>query len=268
MSDKISFMSANFVARQLGYNMTEGWMQGDTATNDYFEPLDTYAQRFEEILLDVRAMGFEAIDIWLAHLHWRWATDEHIMVARELLSHHGLKVVSLAGGFGTAREEFEAACKLAQALDIQVLGGMTPLLTQDRAFLLDRLNKYDVKLAVENHPEKTPEEMLAKLGADGEGRIGTTVDTGWYGVQGYDAVQAIEKLGQHILHIHLKDVLAPGSHETCRYGRGCVPVEVCVQALKDMGYSGYYSVEHEPAHYDPTEDCKVNLTMLRQWLEP
>ena len=28
----ISFMTANYVARQIGYNMTEGWMQGDNAT--------------------------------------------------------------------------------------------------------------------------------------------------------------------------------------------------------------------------------------------
>ena len=33
MSNHISFISANFVARQLNYHMTEGWMQGDKATN-------------------------------------------------------------------------------------------------------------------------------------------------------------------------------------------------------------------------------------------
>jgi L-ribulose-5-phosphate 3-epimerase len=266
MSNKISFMSANFVARQVDYNMTEGWAQGDKATNDYFEPIATFAPRFEEILLDVRAMGFEALDIWLAHLHWRWATEEHVAVARELLSRHGLKVASLAGGFGGTREEFEATCRLAQGLNTQILGGMTSLLAQDRAFVSDTLNTYDLKLAIENHPERTPEEMLTQIGDDGDGRIGTTVDTGWYGTHGYDAARAIERLGRRIFHVHLKDVLAPGGHETCRYGQGCVPIEACVQALKDMGYSGYYSVEHEPEHYDPTKDCKANLAMLRQWL--
>ena len=70
-----------------------------------------------------------------------------------------------------------------------------------------------------------------------------------------------------MIHVHLKDVLAPGAHESCRYGQGCVPVERCVCALMDMGYQGYYCVEHETMHFDPSDDCRANLVMLRQWLE-
>ena len=32
----ISFMTANYVAREIGYNMTKGWMEGDDATNAWF----------------------------------------------------------------------------------------------------------------------------------------------------------------------------------------------------------------------------------------
>ena len=39
----ISFMTANYVAREIGYNMTKGWMEGDDATNAFFAPIDTYA---------------------------------------------------------------------------------------------------------------------------------------------------------------------------------------------------------------------------------
>jgi L-ribulose-5-phosphate 3-epimerase len=267
MANNISFMSANYVARQLDYHMTKGWMQGDRATNAYFQPRESFAERFEEILRDVRAMGFEAIDVWVAHLNWRWAGDEHVALARDLLARYDLPVASLAGGYGETREEFEAACKLARAIDTPILGGATPLLYTDRDFVVATLEAYDLKLAIENHPEKTAQEMLDKIGDGGRGRIGTTVDTGWYGTHGYDAARAIEELGEHVLHVHLKDVLAPGGHETCRYGRGCVPIQGCVQVLKEMGYSGYYSVEHEPEDYDPMEDCTANLAMLRQWLE-
>ncbi|MBN1219432.1 MAG: sugar phosphate isomerase/epimerase [Anaerolineae bacterium] len=266
MLNRISFISANFVARQLNYHMTQGWRQGDKATNDYFRPLDTYAARFEEILRDVQTMGFAAIDIWLAHLHWSWATAEHIAVARDLLKRYNLVVPSLAGGFGRTRAEFVAACKLAQAMEVEILAGMTPLVEEDRAFVVDTLQQYGVKLALENHPEKTPEEMLAKIDDSGSGRIGTAVDTGWYGTQGYNAAEAIKKLDGHIFIVHLKDVLEPGGHHTCRYGQGCVPIETCVNALKEMGYRGYYGVEHEPEEYDPTEDCIANWKMLREWL--
>lgn len=264
----ISFMSANYVARPLGYHMTGGWGQGDKATNQYFQPLETFAQRFEEILVAVRAMGFTAIDVWQAHLNPDWATPEHVSIATDLLSKHHLEVTSFEGWFGRTRAEFEAAARLAVALDTRILGGSTPMLERERAFVVATLKKYDLRLGVENHPEKYPREMLARIGDGGEGRIGTTLDTGWYGTQGYNAAEAIAELAGHLFHVHLKDVLAQGSHESCRYGLGVVPIEGCVRALQQIGYGGAISVEHEPETYDPTEDCEADLRMLRGWLAP
>jgi L-ribulose-5-phosphate 3-epimerase len=263
----ISFMSANFVARQVGYHMTEGWGQGERATNACFRPLETFGQRFEELLTAVRAMGFDTIDIWTAHLNWAWATDRHIAIARELLDRHGLAVASLAGGFGASAEEFDAACRLAVALHTKVLGGGAPFYDTQRDSAIATLDRHDLKLGIENHPGvETPEQMLAKIGDGGHGRIGTAVDTGWYGTVGLDAAQAIEQLGKYVFHVHLKDVRAPGSHETCRYGQGIVPIQACVEALQQLGSQGAISVEHEPEDFDPTEDCKANLALLRQWL--
>ena len=263
----ISFMSVNYVARQVGYNMTGGWGQGDRATNDFFRPIETFAERFEELLGDIRAMGFDALDIWTGHLNWAWATPEHLSIAHELLASHGLRVVSLAGGFGATPEQFAAACNVAVAMGTTILGGSCALLFTDRQRVVSMLKEHGLRLAIENHPdEKTPDDMLAKIGDGGDGTIGTAVDTGWYGTNGYDAASAIERLGDHILHVHLKDVLAAGAHETCRYGQGVVPIEECVRTLQRIGYRGAYSIEHEPDHYDPTEDCRAMLPMLRNWL--
>jgi L-ribulose-5-phosphate 3-epimerase len=146
------------------------------------------------------------------------------------------------------------------------LGGSTAALDENRTEVFGALRRYGLRLGLENRPEKTPAEMLARIGDGDEGIIGTTVDTGWYGSQGYDAAQAINALGPHILHVHLKDVLAPGAHDSCRYGRGVVPVRACVAALKRAGYRGPISVEHEPERFDPTEDVVANLSMLREWL--
>ena len=88
----------------------------------------------------------------------------------------------------------------------------------------------NVCLAVENHPEKTPAELLEKI-ARGHGAFAATVDTGWWGTHGYDAARAIEELGRQAVHVHLKDVLAEGEpHETCRWGEGIVPIRECVRA--------------------------------------
>jgi sugar phosphate isomerase/epimerase len=147
-----------------------------------------------------------------------------------------------------------------------VLGGNTALLQQDRPLLVAMLQGYGLTFGLENHPEKNPAEILAKIVDDG-GVIGTTIDTGWFGTHGYDAAEALEQLATRLVHVHLKDVLAAGGHETCRYGRGVVPIERCVQTLQRIGYQGAISVEHEPDEGDPGPDCQANLAMLQEWMK-
>ncbi|MBA2476604.1 MAG: sugar phosphate isomerase/epimerase [Actinobacteria bacterium] len=256
----IAFMSANYVARQTGYAM-DGWGHGDRTTNDHFRPLETFAERFGELLASIRALGFDTIDVWGAHLNPAWATDEHVAIAREGLALHGLRVSSYAAGVGPS--EVERAADIALALGTTIIGAGA---WGETAALVPALRERGVRLAIENHPERTPHELLARIEA-GDGTLGTTVDTGWWATQGYDPVRAIEELGEHVLHVHLKDVRAPGEpHETCPWGDGCVPVEGCVRALGRLGYTGALTIEHEPEHHDPSGECRAMLTVLRGWL--
>jgi sugar phosphate isomerase/epimerase len=262
----ISFMTANYVARQIGYQMSGGWEQGDHATNEYFRPLDTFAQRFEALVVEIKALGFDAIDLWLSHLNYSWVTDEHLRIAHALLARHKLEVVSLAGWLGSTPSEFQRTCEIAVAVGTSLLGADTSMLRKNRHFVVQILKDHDLRLGIENHPEKTPEDILAKIGDGGDGRLGATVDTGWFGTQGYDAAQAIERLRDHLFHVHLKDVRASGAHDTCRYGEGIVPRERCVRTLRKIGYTGAMSVEHEPERFDPSDDCRACFAMLRTWL--
>lgn len=262
----LSFMTANYVARQIGYNTTKGWMEGDDATNAYFAPLDTYADRFGALLAEIKSLGFEAIDLWLAHLNWRWATEEHIAIAKQSLSDANLSVSSLAGWFGGTPAEFAAACRLGQAMGVSILGGNTGLLNGEQTTLAAIAREHGVRLGYENHPERNTAEMYAKIGAGNEDVIGFCVDTGWFGTHSYDAVAALHEVAPRLFHVHLKDVLAAGAHDTCRYGRGCVPIEACVHTLVELGYTGGISIEHEPDQYSPNEEVVANLAMVKSWL--
>jgi sugar phosphate isomerase/epimerase len=262
----VAFITANYVARQLDYHMTEGWMQGDTATQDFFRPVGTFPARFDAMLGEIRTLGFDAVSLWVAHLHPSWATDEHIRAVQVSLKRHRLRLTGLAGGFGATPQAFEETCRLASALGVSLLEGNTPLLVSDRRAVVQILQRFNLRLGIENHPEKTPQEVLAKVGDGGMGHLGATVDTGWFGTQGYHAALAIEELGQHVFSVHLKDVLAAGSHDTCRFGKGVVPIQECVQVLQRIGYNGVVSIEHEPESYDPTPDIKASLEMLQGWL--
>ena len=277
MNPVVSFMSANFVARELAYHMPGGWGQGDTATQEFFRPLATFGERFDAMLGEIRALGFDAMDLWGAHLHYTWATPEHVALAKSLLAKHGLRVVSYATWVPGGAAELRAACRVCRELGIPLIGGFVELVSTDRAAAVGVLREFGVIYGYENHPETSAEAVLARIGTGDEDVIGLAVDTGWFGTHGVDGVGAIRALAARIKHVHLKDVKArraekSGSpmvdlgHETCRLGDGVVGVEVIAKQLVALGYRGAISVEHEPEHFDPRPDCEASLGLLRGWI--
>jgi sugar phosphate isomerase/epimerase len=262
----VSFMSANFVARQAGWRIAD-WGEGDRATNAWYAPLETFEERFGELLDTIDGFAPDAIDLWTSHLNPEWATDEHVRIASDLVAAHGRPVASLAGWFGGDLEAFERTCRIAVSLGRPVLGGATTAWDRDPGGVLALLDRHDLRLAFENHPaERTPDDMLCRIGDAPVERVGTAVDTGWWGTQGYDAARAIEELGPRVFHVHMKDVREAGQHRTCRFGEGVVPLQACVQALRRAGYRGALSVEHEPEDRDPSDEIRDSIVMLQGWL--
>jgi L-ribulose-5-phosphate 3-epimerase len=256
----IAFMTANEVARETGWAM-HGWGHGDRATNEAFAPLETFGERFDALLGRVRSLGFDAIDLWGAHLGPEWATEEHVGIACEALDRHRLAVATYATWVGPGN--VGRSCELALAVGTSTIGGGC---SGEAAALAHVLRDHGVTLAIENHPERTPADVLAKIEA-ADGAMAATVDTGWWGTQGYDAATAIEELGEHVAHVHLKDVVREGEpHETCRWGEGIVDVEACVRALQRLGYRGALTVEHEPEHHDPSEEIEAMRLQLEEWV--
>lgn len=272
----LSFISANFVARETGYHMTGGWTHGEEATNAWFSPAGTFAERFDAMLGEVQADGYSHVDLWVAHLNPRWATPEHIAAAREALARRGMKVTSIAYHI-SGEEELRKVCRQLRELDCDLISGGSDLLAGNRPGLVQILREQGVRLAVENHPEKNAAELAARMGEGDGDVIGAAIDTGWFGTQDCDAAEAVSALKGRIFHLHLKDVKARRAektgfqlidmgHETCALGDGIVPVEQCVKiGLKD-GFTGPISFEHEPEDFDPNEDARVSLARLKSWL--
>ena len=258
-------MSANYVADVLGYGAATEWGPFDDATNTAFEPLETFAARFDDLLSRITAIGFDTIDLWFAHLNWRWATPEHIAIAREALARRNIRVVSLAGSIGATADDLTAACRLANDLDVDLIAGVGEVIHRDRDGAVAVLRTHGVRFGLENHPERTPQEVLVAIGDEGD-VLGAAVDTGWWATQGYDPVQAIDELSHRLFHVHLKDVEAPHTHISCMHGAGCANVAGCVEKLLAIGYSGPLSIEHEPYDRDPTAECARMLTLVRDQL--
>ena len=261
----LSFMSANYVAKELGYGAATEWGPFDDATNAAFEPLDTFATRFDDLLATITGIGFDAVDLWFGHLNWRWATPEHVALAREALARRGVRVASLAGSIGATTDDLAAACRLANDLDVDLIGGLGEVVRRDRDGAAAVLRAHGVRFGLENHPEKTPSEVLDAIGEDTD-VLGAAVDTGWWATQGYDPVAAIGELSDRLFHVHLKDVEVPGTHVACMHGEGCANIAACVEKLLAIGYSGPVSIEHHTFDRDPTAECARMLVLVREQL--
>ena len=260
MSARIGFTTANLVAKETGWAM-HGWGHGDRLTNEAFAPLETYAARLDDVLGHARALGFGWVDVWGAHLSPEWATDEHVAIATETLARNGLRVATYATWVDPSN--VRRACELTRALGCETIGAG---FSGDPAAIVPVLREHGVVLAIENHPERSPAEVLAKIEA-GEGTMAATVDTGWWGTQGYDAARALAELEGHVAHVHLKDVRAEGEpHDTCPWGEGVVDVEACVRELRRQAYDGVWTVEHEPEDHDPSEEIRAMRERLEGWL--
>jgi len=277
MSNLVSFMSANFVARELAYHMSEGWGQGDVATQKHFRPIATFAERFDVMLGEIKALGFAAIDLWGAHLHYTWATPAHVAIARELLAKHDLRVVSYASWVPGGVEPLRTACRLCRELGIPLIGGFVEAIATNRADAVRVLRDAGVVYGYENHPETSVAEILAKIGGGDEDVVGLAIDTGWLGTGNIEAPVAVRQLAPRMKHLHLKDLrprrmektgypFIDMGHETCCLGDGVVGVEAIARMLPELGYRGAVAIEHEPEDYDPRADCAASLVRVRAWL--
>lgn len=264
----ISFITANYVAREAGFALTEGWHQGNNATNDYFRPIDTFPRRFDALLKEIKRSGFKAIDLWIAHLHWAWATREHTKIAHSLIAKHRLQITSLSGNFGATKLEFEAACKLANTMEVRMLVGGASYFFYNRQMAIEILRNHRLEFATVNHQEASAEKLLEKVGTDNHDVIGVAIDTGWYTTLGNDLLNAIEELAPNLKMVQLKNLVDENRKETATYDGGVVPIKACVEKLIEIRYNGPIVVEHHPFDHNPTEECQMNLEILKRWLSP
>lgn len=145
-----------------------------------------------------------------------------------------------------------------------------------------------VTLAIETGPEKA--ETLLRFLQDTKGGVGVNLDPANFTmVTGQDAVEAVYLLRDYIVHTHLKDgrrldpdldpaavyhAFAEGgvaALNACKgfielpIGQGDVPWTKYLAALRDIGYTGYLTVERE-AGDDPFDDIAAGVQYVRNLL--
>lgn len=253
VTPRIAFNTANLVGRVSGYRYElKQWGQQHQRT-----VAATDEKAWHAICADVAAAGYRAVEIWEAHAAPETLNAARARTWRQILEDHGLEAVAYAGGL---RPE---TLRICQWLGIPHVNGGLRGLAPDSATTLCR--EFGVAFNLENHPEKTVDEILQPIGGGNEW-LGVCVDTGWLGTQGVAAPEVIHALGGRVRHTHIKDVQRAGTHETCRLGDGVVNVPASLAALAGIGYRGWYSWEDEPEDRNPLDLAAWTLAYLREQL--
>src|SRR6185503_12463389 len=89
VSVQVSFITANYVARELCYRGWTDWGSADRATVEAFHG-PQFGQKFDELCRLVVEAGFENVDLWVAHLNPFVATDSMVDEAAAILRARGL----------------------------------------------------------------------------------------------------------------------------------------------------------------------------------
>ncbi|WP_337101095.1 sugar phosphate isomerase/epimerase family protein [Paenibacillus sp. YIM B09110] len=259
---KVAFMTANYVAEALDYKPGLEWGVYQAATSRKFGNAG-FASEFERLLERIKELDFDAIELWVAHLDPFTATAEMLDAANRLLRSYKMEVVSYTASFHIPYmpiEDMKRAFETAKALGAPVLANSFH--PSNAAAIYELCGQYDIQYGIENHSEKNAQEVINQFNSC-RPRIGATLDTGWFATQGYDPIRALQELKDSIVHVHLKDVLYVGGHDSCALGQGIVPIEGVLRKLEEIGYQGYLTIEHEPYDHDPAEDIRESLAFVR-----
>ena len=263
---RFSFMSANFLGRENGYCGVAGFGEAGESVAADFAPADTYAERIDRLFCEVAAMGFRGIDLWTPHCDPAWATPRHVDGLLAASVRHGVQIVSIAGWMPDDLTRLDAIGRLAHDIGCPLLGMGCAALPHRASEVEAVLASQGIRLGFENHPEElTPEHVLEKIGRGRHPHLGATIDTGWWGTHAFPVLDAVDALRDHLLHVHLKNVAAPGAHDAARWDEGCLDLPAVVRRLRETGYTGWISLEYEPFTGDPTEDCRRFLRAALGW---
>ena len=251
----------------------------------------TWGGNDRQAIEDIAAVGFRGIQLRSNSI----AEFGAPAAVRDLLSQHELKFVALSSGDlltdsasakksiaeHTAHAKFlrEAGGLYLQILDNRPKGRMAipddyKQLGKTLTELGKRTADLGIPLGYHNHMgslSERPEELDQIMGASDPRYVKLELDIAHYFQGGGDPVKAIEKYGDRLLFLHIKDAerVSKSVYRFVELGRGLVDVPAVFESLSKVGFRGWAVVELDevPANaHSPKEAAAANKEYLQEKL--
>ncbi|HEX3314437.1 MAG TPA: sugar phosphate isomerase/epimerase [Gemmataceae bacterium] len=231
----------------------------------------------EQALVRTADLGLRHIELYNGHLPTN-ASDAQIEAAKNLMRQHHITpfafgVEHFSNNDAANRRLFEFARKLG-------IRNLTADPDPNSFDSLDRLcEEFDINIAIHPHGPQGARlhrwysaEVILDAVRSHNRRIGTCLDTGHLihsAIAPFnrhlDPAQQVRAMGARNFGIHLKDHNNMTERDVV-FGRdgGVLNVLSVLQALRDVNFRGYISIEYEANAANPTPDVRACLDVLKE----
>ena len=171
--------------------------------------------------------------------HYRRVRVEHTKRALSLAKEVGAKCVTTEPG---------------GPLEGRPWGEMLKLFVEMLKPVVEHAEKVGVPLLVEPEPDlliETADQYLEFADRIQSPMLGLNFDIGHFYCVKDDPAATVHKLKAHTRHVHLEDIAATRVHHHLVPGEGVIDFAAVIQALRDVKYDGWVTVELYPYHESP-----------------
>lgn len=191
---------------------------------------------------------------------------------KEIAASKGIKIVACGVFVPANSSEWEPFFAFAKDMGMEYITCEPALNDWD---LVERLvKKYNVKVAVHNHPKPsdywTPDHLLAQIDRRSK-RIGSCADVGHWRREGLNQIDCLKKLQGRVVSLHFKDI-APKQEGVAEqhdviWGTGILNVPEMLRELRRQGFQGYFSIEYEYNWDHSVPDIRECLKFYKNYTE-
>jgi inosose dehydratase len=182
------------------------------------------------------------------------------------LASYGVKGYAVGPIYMRSEKEIDNAFEYAKRVGVKLIVGVPNY--ELLPYVDKKVKEYDMHYAIHLHGpdiETYPDaDDVWEHVKDLDPRIGICLDIGHDTRNGKDPVEDLKKYHTRVFDIHIKDVTGASKlGYSVEIGRGIIDIPAFVRALREVGYDGMCSLEHERNMNDPLQGIAESLGYFR-----
>ena len=198
------------------------------------------------------------------------STEAQIKDFHAKLAEKGVTGYAVGPIYMRSEAEIDQAFAYAKRVGVKMVVGVPNV--ELLPYVNKKVKEYGFNYAIHLHGPDQPtyqdaDEVWERT-KDLDPRIGMCLDIGHNLRNGKDPVAALKKYHTRVFDVHLKDVTGTTkAGYSVEVGRGLIDIPAFISALREVGYTGMVSLEHERNMNDPFTGIGESIGYFRAMIE-